>query len=345
MLRQLTAMNPQSAIEFPFPVVLPERKERYLRVCASPNIPHWQQFETAIPAGWVSESPRLLRHQSFLVYSTMRPKNRLDAELRVGAAKPGRDVNPADWLEITWGSVGSQIIHRRDFRAHGGTHADMLVKYSDEKGTWISRSTIVKDGPRLYYIEARAAPSTYSTLAEDFLMCLASFRLLYPNSSATAELLSETMCRTPVLVRFQRPEFWLCSPPSENPETNSIQLESRFDNADVGKITVDLHEPGNGTSMYRMANGHADRLKQRGIHLDGAALIPLQASPPYHGAVLYSPVATENGHEFEVPLLFLQHPTALVVLGLYTPSRNESPEWWAINKRAFEIVRDSLTIG
>jgi hypothetical protein len=73
--------------------------------------------------------------------------------------------------------------------------------------------------------------------------------------------------------------------------------------------------------------------------------MPIRPSTGFQTAYYYKPPARFGNNEFDTPVFFMQNELALALVSLLGPSASFAPEYWAINKRAFEIVRDSLVVG
>jgi hypothetical protein len=157
--------------------------------------------------------------------------------------------------------------------------------------------------------------------------------------------LQESSLASPILFRVQYPAFLKPTPIIANGCQSVYEFVHCYEGVEVCRIGLDICTPKTKLSLHHRAREYADRIRQQGIHLTGAALIPYKPPTDFESACIFSPDARYNGHGFDCPLLMLQHVNAFVALCLFGPSREESPEWWAINKRAFEIVRDSLVIG
>jgi hypothetical protein len=89
---------------------------------------------------------------------------------------------------------------------------------------------------------------------------------------------------------------------------------------------------------------YAEELKQAGIRLLGAPILPTQPLPGFASASLYAPVAEIGGARFDAPTLLMREATRWILVGLLGPNRSVSGVWWAVARRAFEIVRDSLRL-
>lgn len=306
---------------------------------------HPYRFRTAVPRHW---KPQPLGQET---PGGPKPLARLgttgdrSVEVHVDLIEVDRDVNPSDWLENGYAAAGAEILHRRDALGPQGKVSDLLVRCAHDHGAAICRGTIVKDGPRMFRIEARAAESAYAEWAEALLLCLASFELLNPLGDPTAEPVIEETSDGPAPFSFRRLNSWQILESVHGEPGQLLQLASHHEGAALGRITIEVCKKAPERQLERLARKYAERLKAEGIRLSGAAVIPTEPPGDFRAAAVFAPLATCTGHSFDSPVLLFEHDEALVLLALLGPTRGESPEWWAINKRAFEIVRDSLRIG
>lgn len=323
----------------------PDWRSRFATARSSIDGPPEWRYELAIPRTWRLENALYGDSRGFRSVARFVPSEGLDAEVLVSVGCYRRDVNPADWLDISWDLAGGVVVRRRDWPTPAGIMADVLVRHTVAGRPSLWRGTILKDRDRLFRVEARAAEEIYPGLAQDLFVSVASFRLLHPEGRPTAEPLFESSHDAPVVVRFQRLASWDAAPPKADNCGCELQVTTHDLGVEVGRITVEVRTPLTGRTPYRLAQECAEHLKNRGFQLRGAPVLPVEPPAGFLAAAIYAPTARHEGREFDSPILLLQHAEALVALSLLGPARRESPEWWAINKRAFEIVRDSLVIG
>jgi hypothetical protein len=171
--------------------------------------------------------------------------------------------------------------------------------------------------------------------------------LSIPQSSDVVNhsLSKEAKFKSPVPFSFQYLADWTLSPLKDDIRCRVLRLRQSDDEADRNEITLCVRKREPADARLSLANEYADELKRRQFHVTGAPVLPLQAPEGYLYTAVCQLTVQHDGHKLDSPLLLLEHSLAHVVLGVLGPAFNESPEWWAINKRAFEIVRDSLTIG
>lgn len=337
--------HPMTALRFPteLPPGSGKAAERFRLAMSSLFDKTRIKFEIAVPVAW-----RILDQLAdpSLAFRTIEYVDPLQsATIKVQLTNQYRDVNPADWLSIAWDSAGGEVLHRRESSTPGGAVCDLLVRHVDKKGTSIWRSMIHKDGSRLFRVEARADEDLYANHAEDLFVSLSSFRLLHPENKPTAESLHDASFSLPVPLTFQRLESWTVEPAIVDPDRCVLHLTSQHEGVEVGRITVEIRRPVENRSLNQLAIAFSEQLKSSGFRLGGAPILPITPPKRFQAAAVYQPTAQFEGDKLDSPVLLYQHEEAQILLALLGPSRETSPEWWAINKRAFEIVRDSLRIG
>ncbi len=319
-------------------------RSRFYRFESVPSERKACRFSLVMPAHW-----HPLPLECNLLFG-LRPLARWGAnsgqrdEVHVDVIEMYRDVNPADWLEISYDAIGAKILQRRDAFGPYGKVSDLLVRFTVDDDARICRSILVKDGSKMFRVEVQVGESAYGELAEDLLLCLRSFTLLNPNGAPTAESVIEEKRDGDVPFLFQRFGSWPVRELVSDGRAKVLHLTSCHNEEVVGRIAIEVCRKSAEWGLQAIARDYAERLKSEGFHLQGAPIVPTKPPGLFDRAVLFAPPVSYAGHAFDSPVLLFEHDEALVLLALLGPTRQESPEWWAINKRAFEIVRDSLQI-
>jgi hypothetical protein len=318
--------------------------DRFARLESDAGEAHRFRFAITLPRRWQRRAFGTDTSHGAGMLACFGPNDDVPSAVCVNVIESDREVNPADWLEITYAAVGAQILQRRDAFGPQGKVSDMLVRCVEDNVPTIRRGILVKDGSRMFHVEARAAESAYAEFAEDLFVCLISFELLNPTGELTSEPMIEEHHDGAVPFTFRCPCSWKTLQVADNGHGRILELTSQQDGRVVGRMIVEVRARSSGCDLQTLAAGHADRLRAAGIHFNGAPLVPIKPPERFQTAAVFAPAAECAGHTFDSPVLLFEHARGLVLLALLGPTRDESPEWWAINKRAFEIVRDSLRI-
>ena len=169
------------------------------------------------------------------------------------------------------------------------------------------------------------------------------------NTGTTNNGIAEFCSDKTVPMRFLLPDCWEVSNETDGDSGYSVLISGIHEASCVGQITLQVFPLANGKQAVDAPAEHiqqySDQLKSAGYHLGGAPVSPCSPILGFDTGVIYSPTASFDGHRFDTPVLAFENDEYTVLLGLIGICQDESPEWWAINKRAFEIVRDSLRVG
>lgn len=256
-----------------------------------------------------------------------------------------RSAAPADWLRIELDQLRHVVVRRKDVTTSAGRSADVLTRItSDGRGRSIARHLVVADGPRVFRIEASVAESAYRLLAEDLMVAVASFRLVAAERAVGAEPLACTRLAGSGGRAVSHPASWKLEYGSTAAELSQGVLCSRFEGRDSGRICL-LRASRSDTDARALTGAFLRWLQQTGVHTRGAALHPVGRAAEWPRIHFFDGGGTSDGAAFDTPALVFESADDWTLLGLVSPTYETSPQWWAINRRAFEIVRDSLRFG
>jgi hypothetical protein len=160
----------------------------------------------------------------------------------------------------------------------------------------------------------------------------------------TAEPLARCWRNLPVSFHFDYPVSWQAMETFTGQDHCALNLINDYEGVCAGRIVLEVHRRNATQSAARMIQVYTEELQRMGVRRNGSPVISTKPTPDFAAAWVYVPAATYQEQSIDIPVLVFEHPLAVVLLGLIGPSKQTSPEWWAINKRAFEIVRDSLRI-
>jgi hypothetical protein len=301
------------------------------------------EYELVTPAEWTPRPPECLSREPLRVVHSYVGSSAGHGEVEVALAICRRDFNLEDWLDIVCASEHEEILDRCTVATPNGAATHVLTRGKSEFGPHIARRTACKDGDRMYHVQVRSAENVYSQLADKFLLCLASFRLVSPLGHRTAETLLNFQRDAPVPFSFQRLSSWNVVNEVMDGKTCAVEL---MDNSEenCGQVHIEVHRTGDAMGVIDLLQKRANAMKEMRFHLNGSPILPLLPPADFEAAAIYAPTAYRNASQFDCPVLALGRSRQAVTIGLLGPSRQESPEWWAINKRAFEVVRDSLRL-
>lgn len=263
-----------------------------------------------------------------------------DLSVDVSLRRVARAMNPADLIEAELDNTRCYLIDRRYFPSKDGRLIDVLSK--DSQGV-ISRRLTVQEGANLFTIRASAEASRFTEQAHEAFITVSSFRLLRPATHGCVEEMREFKQTQGSPVAFCYPESWqVRAHPME--DRLSIDLTSIYQGSLTGQMRVEVHNLTPATNPHTLLYSYVDSLKATGVHVSGCPIVPVPPPDGFDEASLYAPTASFEGNRYDAPVLLLRAGQTALLLGLIGMSKEHSAEWWAINRRAFEIVRDSLCV-
>ena len=196
----------------------------------------------------------------------------------------------------------------------------------------------------LYRVDCTAAEVEYAALADLFLLALASFRLMEPTHRTVAEPTQSFRYVDPCPFLFQHPLSWSVVPEHLSRDAVTLRLDNLSGDRCAGRLYVAL------APIARSADARA-ALSDLVFRIAGARIVAqdIQESerPPIEG--LDSPVETVvpvalGAHDLECRALLARGGKVQLGIAVLGPSRSSSPDWWAVNKRTYEIVRDTMSV-
>ena len=242
-----------------------------------------------------------------------------------------REINPIDWLLARIEKSITPII-LRTYTHNKSTNGCLLIKKNNR---YIFYATL-KYGSMLFCFTLL----TYDyqkDIGKIFFTSISSFKFI-SNDLATSSSYAEIMkisCNTVTLLRknqlvFSHPESWIAS----TIDQNIYYLKNMYSDLCCGEIFIFASSVE--INYRKLIVCHKNFLEKIGYLFNGficneeSEEVEIRLSK--NNRVLYARMSIKK-----IGVL-------LVAIFLINIPREVSIEWWAINKRAFEIVRDSLQI-
>ncbi|MEO9775977.1 MAG: hypothetical protein ABJH75_05870 [Roseibium sp.] len=265
-------------------------------------------------------------------------------ELLVWGNLMPREVNPVDWLD---GWLRSQSLRALDIqmrKSSYGVLADVLATGTNKGKVTLHRLATFKDGNRLFLLEARAPatpPETVRQMQTLFSGALTGFRLSNPTHERFAEPFAFQQLDGTKPLQVAVPESWQKTVSQNAPEGGAaLQLDNLADGTSLGTIII----------VASSVAGDAPALEKvtlENLAANGIGIVPGSGT---FGTVEATPLPSQlarvdakRGHlDLEMTLLRAGSADVSVSAILLSPARSTNFEAWAINRRAFEIVVESL---
>ncbi len=267
--------------------------------------------------------------------------------LQAGYRIVEREVAVEDYLQAYAEGLGYQIL-----KEQWGTYSDRrvyeILARTDLGGVdCLVRMALSRDHNRFFLVCGFSTASEYLNFAKEIGVALVSFHLLQPSGKQYSEEMIEQRFDAPKL-SFLCPKSWLLKPAKNAPEGIAVcDLSHGSEEVGiVGWIRVKIHS----RTVYPdfCAPEYLSSFREELADLKYLADVPIFNAPIepvgkflQGGRYIIMP-ATRDGKVSEIRLVILPTKDSWLVLSLLSPPRDRGPVEWMINKRAFEIVRDTL---
>lgn len=305
-----------------------------------------RDFSIRLPNAWTAYPVRDARtssEQPMTVLLTAHGANR-DIEIVVWGAQLLREVNPADWLD---GWLHSQNFRVRDMRMHKtsyGLLADVFAEHEVNGKTSVHRLATVKDGNRLFVLDGRSASSDGADVAvmqEIFHGALTAFQLANPTKERFAEPFAFWRLDGTFPLQFAASPSWTVTVSGNAAEGGTtVQYENRHEGVALGTIVIATSsQPRDSAALESVT---LENLAANGITAiaDGSAFAPVKNTPMNS---LFGRLDAKRGTLLlEMYVLRAENEHASVSAIMVSPTSDTNLEAWAINRRAFEILVETM---
>jgi hypothetical protein len=296
-------------------------------------------FRLLVPLGWTWRDPNEAKCPPGTLLSLVFGSSSR-AEIRVIVDNIPRETSPAEWVLIELERAGHTLVTQSEMDTPIGTLADILTKIDGPDGTMLARTNMAKDGARIFTITCQAREDVYRELAGEFLISLASWKLLAPEKAPLAEPLGTFSELYPAAVGFRYPESWQLASEVLSAEVCDVRLDNLDGDRRTGQIHVQLRA---AQRPQKLVSAYLAKLAAAGVELQGRPdLTPCSPRKGFLTAASLVAPAAYKGDPFEVRAHAMEIDGAGLLIAIAGPARSKFPASWAVNKRAFEIVRDSI---
>lgn len=264
--------------------------------------------------------------------------------IQLHAIQLPKEISAAHWLKHYAATTERKLV---DLDELSVLFADSLMTFKIEDHGFSGRAAAKIDGDRLFLVFCFAPDATYPALAETFGLAVSSFKLLNPSSKKTIEPRHQHNLAN--IVQFEYPASWTPRI-AENPPIGkqAIDLYHFDDNkAFQGLIRV---KTVNKTVVEQSEDVIKDTVQE---YADSNLVLrdKLHSSPVgsyserfSNGVLIIYNCVIEGNQENtqELWICVFGDDEYYVITSLLTPSRNDIFYTWALNKRAYEIVLESI---
>lgn len=267
------------------------------------------------------------------------------AKVVVYAAVLPRVMNGSDWLRRWMMTQGLSPVAFRELPTDFGLMGDALALHSITGR--LHRMLTVKDGDLVFLIDGSVDPHGRAQdplLQEIPLMAMIRFRLLEPSRQRYAEAMVDTrLTASGAEAVFPLPVSWMVDPSGDAPPRGSA-LRARLLRGEAVA----------GTLVASMADADFDAATQERVVLEKLSAQGIRFGEPEpllsgtRGALTFQALrrrgSTPDGVAVALCLRAkgLAREVSITVVG---PDARSDLEAWAVNRRVFEIILESLDIS
>ncbi|MDA1015133.1 MAG: hypothetical protein O3A00_11860 [Planctomycetota bacterium] len=263
-------------------------------------------------------------------------------QIQIQAVELVREVRAADWIRQYAVSTERRMRDLKDLSTH---FADSLMTFEIQRIEYTARSSATIHGNMLFFVMCLSPSAHYVEVESQFGLAISSFRVTNPMPGNVEE---QTTIEMGEFCTFHCPQSWDIESRDEIAGMHLADLASRTEDGDLcGAIRIKTIE----------SDGEAD---QSEMSLTERAWVECEESGVTIGSELGRPLIQLDGDRFHVVNFVISEATLVTnaarqevwicelhgqhhkcVLSMLTPSRQGEFFYWAVNRRAFEIVLSS----
>lgn len=291
-----------------------------------------------------------------------------DVEATLMISRLPREIAAGELGEIAVAQANRELVGRRDDPS-GGRHSSNLIVEEPERGR-IGRWKVLRYGDLAFVLEVSAPSYCQRVIANACCQIADSLVPCAEPESELAESLTKRKAGDDGRVQFDLPESWTSVPAEsigdkpafafiaggeeagcERPATICCEVIPRDPQTNQQTERGDLNGPADGArpnSALQIAASFRRQLEERGMQVAGAPLYPTKVDFDCDRAFVYCPNASDESEQTESRIdrcagaLICERADEFMILSCIGASRADSLEWWAVNRRGFEIARESL---
>ncbi|TDN52730.1 hypothetical protein EC843_102162 [Buttiauxella sp. JUb87] len=286
------------------------------------------------------------------LYQTTKVQAKPYLEVTIAYETIENEINGSDWLYHILDLMGEVIIDKRVFFAESGEYTDVLTQKMYDSENMISRFRVIKDsgmeaeGANFFLIKATCHKENYVVLNEDILQSIAWFTLINENEWKMAESLKSINADNPEKFSFYYPVSW-----SVKQAEDSILGLSHYTLAHIighkkkNMINLFFMVPGKEVTAQFISDTMFKRLEDI-FHIGSPTLKNVMNKRNVKLDQLWTAQIEINNEDKKIRNLLTLYVGCTESLWFYfeliSPHPDQSFYDWAVNKRALEIILNSL---
>ncbi len=259
-----------------------------------------------------------------------------------------REVDMEDYLELCAEDLGYEILKDQWGTFSGRVVYEMLCRAQIRGTDSLVRLALSHDGSRFFLVAGTCPVAGYAQYAKDIGVAVVSFRLLNPTGKAYAEEMALHKMTGAENASFLYPKTWKLEASTRlSKGIAAFDIRHGTEEASVVgwirvKVVARSAYPEAGAPEYVFS--FFEELNKGGMVFDNPVFDAKVAGGGKFlegGRYLILPVFAADTVS-EARLVVLPTAKAWYVLSLISPTRERGILEWMVNKRAFEIIQDTL---
>lgn len=353
-------MNNNSSQTYPFPdevsYSIEYQKEHFWRCVYTSTSNESLHYKIVLPIRVkpAAIKPKEIEGLGITTIGLYRTPEDVDRYLEVVVAYETvtNEINGSDWLYHILELMGETIINKKESSFESGNYADVLTqkKFGDE--TMISRFKVIKDsdeesgGANLFLIKSTCHEKNYVALHEDMLQSISWLFIINGNEWKLAEMLKSITTKTPTSLYFYYPGSWAIRKIDVQMDNFSHYALSReIEKTTKTMMNLFFMALNKDVTAQFIFNTIFQRL-DKNLLVSTPTLIKVDSTFNKHIDELWwgeTQAATEDNLVHAVMNVYVGKIGELWFYNeSISPLQEDSFYSWAINKRALEIVVNSI---
>jgi hypothetical protein len=263
------------------------------------------------------------------------------AYIHIYAVQLVKEITAAHLLRHYANTTDRTIINLQEISIY---FADSLMTFNIENKPFIGRAAIRIDGNIAFMVFGFTKKANYENLAEIFGLTVASFQLTSPSSQSYIEP-RETIVFFNT-IKFNYPASWKSNIPKEIPNGRQVTDLYHFDNENVlqGMIRIKIVEKNIIDSVEKVIKGTIEEFTVANVKIQQKShqsSVESYSKQFLNGQLLIYDCLIDNNPN-ELWICIFSDANYYVVVSLLTPARDKVFYTWALNKRAYDIILESV---
>ena len=308
------------------------------------------QFQIAVPRDWgvVPVKPSIPDPENPITILGKLKLNSSDkADIAVWSVFLPHEIHPADWLESWVNSQNYTVLDSRIAETAFGLVSDIIATRTISSHPCLCRLTAIKDADRIILLVARVTtqhPEEFTQFQESFLMAVQTLKLLNPTKQKFAEAFYWVTFELPSSIRFLMPHSWQQANMSDVPDGGMGKVFKNLQQDVVlGSIFVVSASQtfGNSIDIEKIL---VTKVKNNDFVIKPNSYKILSKTIPTSDiqVIMSQQTVSKDNNNYLLTSARYEYGDDSIVLMLLSPDKITHFEAWAINRRAFEILVNSV---